>query len=159
MTIRPYRAEDLPVIVDIANRAWRPINAAYRAEYGDELFAMLFPTPDTRAGENVRRDIEARPDQTIVVEHEGRVVGFCNYWTEETPPLGVVGYNAVDPDAGLKGVGQQMYARVLGEFRRRGLRYARVLTGLDAGHAPARRAYERAGFSIGHGAVTLYARL
>jgi GNAT superfamily N-acetyltransferase len=159
MTIRSYRTEELPVIMEIANRAWRPINEAYRAEFGDELFTILFPTPDTRAGENVRRDIEARPDQTIVVEHEGHIVGFCNYWMEEPQKIGVIGYNAADPDSGLKGIGQQMYAWVLNEFRRRGMRYARVLTGLDSGHARARRAYERAGFNISHGTVTLYTRL
>jgi hypothetical protein len=39
------------------------------------------------------------------------------------------------------------------------MRYARVLTGLDAGHERARRAYARAGFNRGHGTVTLYAKL
>jgi len=159
MTLRPYTPADLPAIVDIADRAWRPIHQAYRETYGEELFALLFPNPDTRAGENVRRDVEARPDQTLVVEHEGRVVAFCNYWAEEEQRTGVIGYNAVDPRAGLKGVGQRMYAWVLDEFRRHGLSYARVFTRLDPGHAPARRAYERAGFDISHGSMTYYMKL
>jgi hypothetical protein len=37
--------------------------------------------------------------------------------------------------------------------------YATVQTGLDEGHAPARRAYERAGFDISHSRITYYRKL
>ena len=40
-----------------------------------------------------------------------------------------------------------------------GMRYARVSTGLDDAHAPARRAYERAGFDICHENMTYFAKL
>jgi len=157
--IRTCRPGDLAAVVDIANRAWRPINAAYRAAYGDELFNLLFPNPETRVGENVKADIEKHPGQTIVCEVEGGIVGFCNYWFDEEKKIGTIGYNAVDPDCGLKGIGQAMYRWVLDEFRRRGMRYAKVHTGLDEGHAPARRAYKRAGFDISHGTVDYYMKL
>jgi hypothetical protein len=39
-----------------------------------------------------------------------------------------------------------MYQHVLEHFRRQGLRYAHVDTGLDDAHIPARRAYEAVGF-------------
>jgi len=129
--IRTCRPGDLAAVVDIANRAWRPINAAYRAAYGDELFNLLFPG----------------------------IVGFCNYWFDEEKKIGTIGYNAVDPDCGLKGIGQAMYKAVLEEFRKRGMCYANVHTGLDEGHAPARRAYKRAGFDISHGTVDYYMKL
>ena len=39
-----------------------------------------------------------------------------------------------------------MYRHVLDEMRAQGARYATAETGGDASHAPARRAYEKAGF-------------
>ena len=39
-----------------------------------------------------------------------------------------------------------MYRHVLEHFRRLGLRFAHVDTGLDDAHAPARHAYEAVGF-------------
>ena len=70
-----------------------------------------------------------------------------------------VGYNAADPDCGLKGVGQLIYRTVLDEFRKRGVRIATVHTGLDDGHAPARHAYQRAGFNIQIPSVNYYMEL
>jgi len=45
---------------------------------------------------------------------------------------------------------------VLNLFRQEGLKYAMVGTGMDEGHAPARRAYEKAGFDIPRTDVTYY---
>lgn len=157
--IRPCRPEDRETVIDIANRAWRPINAAYRTVYGDELFALLFPNPETRVGKNVKAGIEKYPGQTIACEAEGKIVGFCNYWFDEEKKIGIISYNAVDPDCGLKGIGQRMYKAVLDKFRQRGMLYAKVHTCLDDGHAPARRAYERAGFDISHGSADYYMKL
>lgn len=42
-----------------------------------------------------------------------------------------------------------MYAYAFARLRERGMRYVRVSTGGDPAHAPARRAYEKAGFVIG----------
>jgi hypothetical protein len=53
--VRSYRSEDLPWVVETANKAWRGINAAYRRAYGDELFALLVPDVHTRKGEEMRR--------------------------------------------------------------------------------------------------------
>ena len=61
---------------------------------------------------------------------------------------GTITNNAVDPDCGEKGVGQEMYKAILERFRAEGLRAAMVTTGGDPAHAPARRAYERAGFKL-----------
>jgi hypothetical protein len=54
---------------------------------------------------------------------------------------------------------QQMYAFALDRFRSEGMRWANVDTGLDDGHAPARRAYERAGFDISISSIRYYKEL
>jgi len=48
---------------------------------------------------------------------------------------------------------------VLGLFREACLKYASVTTGLDPGHAPARKAYEKAGFNLRREDVTYYQKL
>ena len=52
-----------------------------------------------------------------------------------------------------------MYRFVLDHFRRLGLRYAHVDTGLDDAHIPARRAYEAVGFDRAVPSVDLWQRL
>ncbi len=54
---------------------------------------------------------------------------------------------AVDPDAQRHGIATQLTEFALGEMRARGLDLATVATGGDPGHAPARRTYEKAGFT------------
>ena len=157
--IRPLRPTDLDRAADIANRAWQPIFDAYRKAYGDALFAVLTPDRLTRKGVGVRRYVELHLGEAIVCEEGGEVVGFCTYGFDDERKIGIINNNAADPECGVKGVGQQMYRWVLAEFRRRGMRFAKVMTGLDEGHARARRAYERAGFNISHGMVTYYMRL
>jgi len=44
-------------------------------------------------------------------------------------------------------------------MKARGVRFVRVLTGGDLGHAPARRAYEKAGFTRNLPSVTYYMEL
>ncbi len=44
-------------------------------------------------------------------------------------------------------------------MRPEGLRYAQVTTGLDDGHAPARRPYAKAGFEKGLGSITCTRKL
>ena len=88
---------------------------------------------------------------------EGKVRGKFLRLAEKK--IGEIGNNAVDPQCELKGIGQQMYRAVFEHFRRHGLLYAKVQTGLDEAHARARRAYDRAGFDIRHEDVTYYRKL
>lgn len=157
--IRPYRPDDLETLVDIGNRAWEPIYRMFRETYGEALFQAMVPHPDTVKGEQVRRHCEAHPDRVLVAEAEGRIVGFVTFFLDEERKIGEIGNNARDPECRAKGVGQQMYAAVLDVFRKEGMRFAKVFTGLDEAHAPARRAYERAGFDISHEDVTYYMEL
>ena len=44
-------------------------------------------------------------------------------------------------------------------MRKEGLRYAQVTIGLDVRHAPARKAYAKAGFEKGFGSITYTQKL
>jgi hypothetical protein len=52
-----------------------------------------------------------------------------------------------------------MYEFVVAQMRAAGMRVATVSTGGDPSHAPARRAYEKAGFNVGIPSVWLCQKL
>lgn len=157
--VRPYQPADLPIIMDIGNRAWQPIYDMYERQRGKALFALLTPNRDTVKGEQIRTHAERSPGNLLVCEEAGRIVGFITFHLDREKGIGTIGNNAVDPACGLKGIGQQMYAAVFARFRQEGMRYAKVTTGLDEAHARARRAYERAGFNVRQEDVTYYKEL
>lgn len=157
--IRPYEPADLPIIMDIGNRAWQGIYRMFRETYGEAVFAAIVPDPTIAKGVQVRAHCTALPDQTLVCEENGVIVGFLTFSLNREQSIGTIGNNAVDPACGLKGIGQQMYAAAFARFREEGMRFAKVTTGMDEAHAPARRAYERAGFNLRHEDVTYYREL
>ena len=158
--IRPYRPEDLPRLQEIAVQAWTPIYAEYRRKLGDEIFEQVYAGGAERKRGQIASFAEKSPERMVVAETpEGKVVGFATYNLREEIKVGDIGNNAVDRTCGLKGVGQALYAEVFRRMRAAGMTVARVDTGYnDEGHAPARRAYERAGFGANgeHTESTLY---
>ena len=76
---------------------------------------------------------------------DGKVVGFCGCRTVNGK-IGVIGYNGVDPDYRGRGIARYLYETVFDSFRAQDIRYAQVFTGGENGHAPARRAYDKAGY-------------
>ncbi len=157
--IRPYRQEDLETIAGIGNRAWRGIYAMFRELYGPELFSLINPAPGESKGEQIREYCLKHPGWVFICEREGKIAGFITFWLEEKRKIGVIGNNAKDPDCVLKGIGQEMYSAVFDFFKEEGMLYAQVHTGLDPAHAPARKAYESAGFNIRHEEVVYYKKL
>lgn len=61
--------------------------------------------------------------------------------------MGIVGNNAVNPEFAGKGIGSAMYNYIFDEMEKDGMTHVGVYTGRDNAHAPARRAYEKVGFS------------
>jgi len=145
--------------MDIADRAWQKIYDMYLDAYGKGLFEILVPDRNSSKGEQIKNHCGKYPEWIFICEENKRVVGFVTFFLDYEKRIGEIGNNAVGPDAGLKGIGQQMYKAVLKHFTEEGMTYAKVATGLDDAHAPARRAYERAGFDIKVEDVTYYKKL
>ena len=157
--IRAYREEDLSILMEIANRAWREIYQMFNEAYGDELFSIIVPDPEHSKGEQIRSHAQNHPDWIYVCEEEGKIAGFVTFRLREEQKIGEIGNNAVHSDWRGKGIAQQLYAAALQFFRDRGMHFARVLTGMDEAHAPARKAYERVGFDIHHEDITYHMKL
>lgn len=145
MIIRKYIKSDLEQVMTIANEAWKPIRKMSREALGNIIADRMNPAgDDVSKGLQVKAQIESGKYEIRVCEHENQLVGFitfqiCGEW-------GTVCNNAAKPNTGLKGVGQLMYRTVLQIFREAHVKTVQVTTGLDWAHAPARQAYERAGF-------------
>jgi ribosomal protein S18 acetylase RimI-like enzyme len=156
---RPARADDLDAICAIAGRAWVRIHDSYRARLGEQLHARLSPDWENEKESALRRQWDRYPEWMWVAEAGGEIRGFFTYSLDPERRIGTILNNAVEPSAQGQGLATAMYARVLGLFREAGMEYARVHTGLDEGHAPARRAYEKAGFDLSIPDVTYYQKL
>lgn len=157
--IRPYTEADFQEIVRIANAAWADIFKGYRKQLGDELYDALFDNKFFTKEYQLRQKANAAPDQILICERNGKIVGFLTYFLDNDRKTGIITNNAADKASGEKGIGQEMYKAVLERFRAAGMQTATVNTGLDDGHAPARRAYERAGFKARLESVSYYMKL
>jgi GNAT superfamily N-acetyltransferase len=140
---------DWPRIGEIAIACWTPIHESFRQMMGEVMYEAVTNPGDTwreRKCQQIRDRFAHQPGTVWVVELAREVVAFVTFHLEPERSVGQIGNNGVHPDQAGKGWGTFMYRHVLDHFRREGLRFAMVGTGLDWGHAPARRAYEAVGF-------------
>lgn len=158
--IRRATVADMDAACAIAQRAWARVHASFRAIMGGEMHDALCAGWEADKAAQVRGHFERTPEWFyVVVDAAGTVVGFATFRVDTKKALGTITNNAIDPACQGRGIGSAMYRFVLDRFREMGLRFASVLTGLDEGHAPARRAYEKAGFDIRREDVTYYMKL
>ena len=158
--IREFREEDLPVLLEIAHKAWKPIFDNYKNQLGEELYPMIYPDPEEPYRVKEREIIaQAKlvPHEILICERNGKVAGFIFFGMKNK--TGIICNNAKDPDSTERGVAQEMYAAVLEKFKAAGMEVATVSTGLDTAHAPARRAYEKAGFAARMDKTSYYMKL
>lgn len=145
--LRPAIDSDLPAIDRIAIACWTPIFESFHDLLGDPIYREAYHDDTSWQQTKCRqiRDHFARqPDATWVVERDGEVIAFLTFQIRDR--TGVIGNNGVSPDHAGQGWGTFMYRHLLAHFRAAGCTIAQVHTGLDRGHAAARRAYEAVGF-------------
>lgn len=159
IALRLAKQEDLPAVLRITEEAWQPLYAGIRAEMGDQIYNLLLPDWRQIKAKQVTDHFSAHPEWMYVAELAGALVGYICFSLDSNTGMGQIGNNAVAGAARGKGVAPQMYAHVLNIFRASGMRLASVLTGLDEAHAPARRAYQKAGFHHGSSRIVYYQAL
>ena len=149
LNIRLFRDEDLDAIVELSLLAWEPVFHSLEQVLGHDIFVLL--QPDWRAGQakgvaSTCRDRETYT--TLVAEVDGVVAGFLAYKLKREQKIGEVDLLAVHPDYQNRGVGTALTNAALDQIRESGMKLAIVEPGGDPGHAPARRAYEKAGYTL-----------
>ena len=83
----------------------------------------------------------------VIAEVADRAVGFATYELDGATRIGTVSDNAVLPEFRSRGIGAQLLAQVLRLMEEKGMEFAQVSTGSDDPYTPARRMYERQGFT------------
>ena len=146
--IRRAQREDADRCGDIAVLAWQRVFDAWEKLVGPVIFAQHYGNWREAKRAEVVGLVREHPERAIVTELDGEVVGFLTFYLPGTPGVGEIGHNAVHPEAQGRGIGVRQCRRALDIFREMGLTSATVYTGLDGGHAPARRQYRKAGFRL-----------
>jgi GNAT superfamily N-acetyltransferase len=148
--LRHARDDDLEAVDALTVESYRPIFESYLAMLGEDCYDAVRLEPDLTWEERKirqnRRLYDEHPDQLWVLEEDGDVFGFVSFWLFPDSSYGHLDNNGVRADRAGQGWATFMYRNVLDHFRKLGLRFAHVDTGLDDAHVPARRAYEATGF-------------
>ncbi len=148
LKIRPYSDNDLEAIVELSLCAWEPVFHSFQQVLGPAIYALIYPDWQTSQKEAVTTVCQDVAKYTVVVaEVDGRVVGFLAYELNYTNKTGEVYMLAVHPDHQKRGIGTELNNYALAKMKERGMKLAVVGTGGDPGHAPARKAYEKVGYT------------
>ena len=146
--IREYGPDDRAEVVALALRAWAPVFASVRAVLGDELDERMHGADWREYQRKSVEDALANDEMNVwVAELEGTVVAFMAVTLHTGDAMGELFMLAVDPAAQGHGLGTRLTDFATDWMRDAGMRVAMIATGGDPGHAPARRAYEKAGYT------------
>ena len=149
--LRTVRADDVDVLVEIAVRSWRDVEASIDALLGSPLDRLVTPSWRSHHEAVVRAACHSDATSVVVaVDGEDTPVGFVGYRVHPASPgmseYGEVEVLAVDPPARGRGVGRALLDRAVTDLRVAKVPVILLQTGGDDGHAPARALYESAGF-------------
>ncbi|GHO47916.1 GNAT family N-acetyltransferase [Ktedonospora formicarum] len=145
--IRPMAGDDLEEIVQLSLLAWSPVFDSFRQVLGARIFVSVYPDWKKLQQEVVEMICKDEKNVVWVSEIDSKVTGFIAYTIDNETKTGEVELLAVHPDYQNQGVGTALNKFVLNEMKERGMKIAVVGTGGDPGHAPARKSYEKAGYT------------
>lgn len=146
--IRPFVAGDMEEIVQLSLLAWEPVFTSFRQVLGSTIYSLQYP--DWRASQqSVVETICRNQEQftTWVAERGDGVIGFIVCQLNLRDQVGEVELLAVHPEHQNQGIATMLNSVALQYMREQGMQLAVVSTGGDPGHAPARAAYEKAGYT------------
>lgn len=146
--IRSFIDKDLNAIVELSLLAWEPVFRSFEQILGPAIYPILYP--DWRKGQKEGVETTCQDKEKVNVltaEVDGKVVGFVAYEFHEKDETGEVIYLAVHPEHQNLGIGTELNVAALQEMEAAGMKMAVVGTGGDQSHAPARRSYEKAGYT------------
>ena len=146
--IRPYARTDLDEIVALSLLAWEPVFRSFRQVLGSGIYGLLYPDWRAQQAEGVAAVCkDGERYRVLVAEVDGGVAGFLAYELHKEDAMGETVLLAVHPERQNDGIGTALNLAALGEMEAAGMVKAVVETGGDEGHTPARRSYEKAGYT------------
>ena len=146
--IRRLRGDDIERVVELSLAAWEPVFVSFRAVLGDAIYQRIYPDwrkSQAEAVESVLRD--EKYVVWVAEANDGTAAGFIAYELDQEKNVGEVQMLAVDPAHQNRGTGTRLNTFALERMAEAGMELAEVGTGGEEGHAPARRSYEKAGYT------------
>jgi GNAT superfamily N-acetyltransferase len=146
--IRVGDDRDIEALVELSLLAWEPVFDSFRQVMGPAIFPLAYPDWREQQRQTVETYCKAREDRVLLIaEADGRAIGFLTYELNHKNQEGEVTLLAVHPDYQNQGAGTKLNLLALEQMKEHGMKLAAVATGGDPGHAPARRSYEKAGYT------------
>ena len=148
LSIRPISNDDIEDVVQLSLLAWEPVFSSFKQVLGSRIYSLIYPDwlRQQREGvETVCRDVEKY--FVWVAELDSTVTGFIAYRLNLEEKTGEVELLAVHPSYQNRGIGTALNNFALAKMKESGIKLAVVGTGGDQGHAPARRSYEKVGYT------------
>jgi GNAT superfamily N-acetyltransferase len=147
LLIRPMATDDMDHLVRLPLLAWEPVFASFRQVLGSAIYSLLYPGWRAQQQRTVEQVCNGEETIVWVAEVDGIVAGFIAYILNVEEHAGEVELLAVHPAYQNRGIGTELNTFVLEKMKAGGIKLAVVATGGDPGHAPARRSYEKAGYT------------
>lgn len=147
LKIRLVCDDDVEALVQLSLLAWEPVFESFQQILGPTIYRSIWP--DWQAGQREAVETVCRDAETNVwvAEVDGAAVGFVAYELNAQDRTGEVLLLAVHPGYQNLGIGTDLNNYALARMKESGMRMAKVETGGDPAHAPARRSYEKAGYT------------
>jgi ribosomal protein S18 acetylase RimI-like enzyme len=145
--IRDFVPADLDAVAALSLRAWAPVFVSLEDVLRESgVWDRMYTDWRVDQEKAVRA---ACTDEDMRVWVAGpRVAGFVAARLDHAEKVGEIHMIAVDPAHQRAGIGGALTDVAVRWFTDSGMTLAMVETGGDPGHAPARRTYERAGFTV-----------
>ena len=142
----------------ISAQAWEPIYLHRKNIMDGDIFFSLYKDGPNNKANLLEKWCRENKNNIRLAEKDGEVIGFVTWerFNNETVQLS---NNAVLPSFHGTGVGSQLYQWFFEFAKKEGFKYCFVFTGDDPAHVPARKAYEKNGFSSPLKTMRLFKRL
>jgi ribosomal protein S18 acetylase RimI-like enzyme len=146
MHIRPFEPRDLDDLIELTLLAFEPVFVSFERILGPKIYPLLYPDWRKTQTEWVEKFSSSEKTQLCVAEMDGKAVGLIAYELYDNQ-MGEVQFLVVHPEYQNRGIGTELNAYALQKLKEGGAKLVEVGTGGDESHAPARRCYEKAGYT------------
>jgi GNAT superfamily N-acetyltransferase len=151
--IRDYAAADAETVVALSLRAWAPVFASMEQIAGTEIVVRLHGGDWREYQARSVREVLTDAAMRVWVAEAGSVADSVAGFVAATVfdaerRIGEIVMLAVDPACQRHGIGAALTGFATQWLRSAGMRVAMIGTGGDPGHAPARRVYEKADYTL-----------
>jgi GNAT superfamily N-acetyltransferase len=147
LEVIPYTPDQKQAVIDLAIAAWTPVFAKTRDDVPRFVYDTFYPDGwEARQRADVDTLLETEPQNIWLASLGNQTIGFLGLRIHAEDLIGEIYIIAVSPEHQRKGVGRRLMQFAEDHIKSTGMKMIMVETIGDAGHEPARRAYEDFGF-------------